>query len=485
MKTNFDLQKIVDHAKNLEMNFDKFTEWVNESSVFENDKDTLISLFEQDGVRKVDFVDGITDKDIIPDRTPPEDDVEEMSGDMAYRAMDKADKKSRGEMSVNDPERAKKKARQAQKFADYSIKKTLNKEEVELEENDKAMMMKLTTKAMKAIPNSPKQKELIKQVNVYREKLGMKPMREDYSELDESPLLQMKMAADDIETYAKKHGGIDKKDMMKTASMLKKGNKKGALKFIKTLDTDPRDYLLKTIGEEVTVEDVDKYESMYISRVVKNKKEKIIDEENRGPRTDAEKKAHLDKIFKHIDNVRKKKEAKLGFKITDVTPKGYGPTDEAKDDPCWDGYKQVGMKKKKGKSVPNCVPEETQHEAYGDYDDDRAMAAQKAQMPASLGGKHKDKSRPKYTTQVTKQKSQFHSKEETNLERLKKTWAIHKFKKGGGKIEKQPEGDAYNAMKWRGKTHSTRDEDQEDERARNVMAYRKTLRARKKAKKKQ
>ena len=55
----------------------------------------------------------------------------EMSGDMAYRAMDKAEKKSRGEMSVNDPERAKKKARQAQKFADYSIKKTLNKEEVD------------------------------------------------------------------------------------------------------------------------------------------------------------------------------------------------------------------------------------------------------------------------------------------------------------------------------------------------------------------
>ena len=55
----------------------------------------------------------------------------EMSGDMAYRAMDKAEKKSRGEMSVNDPERAQKKARQAQKFADYSIKKTLNKEEVD------------------------------------------------------------------------------------------------------------------------------------------------------------------------------------------------------------------------------------------------------------------------------------------------------------------------------------------------------------------
>jgi hypothetical protein len=28
-------------------------------------------------------------------------------------------------------------------------------------------------------------------------------------------------------------------------------------------------------------------------------------------------------------------------------------------DPCWTGYKQVGMKKKNGKEVPNCVPEET------------------------------------------------------------------------------------------------------------------------------
>ena len=24
--------------------------------------------------------------------------------------------------------------------------------------------------------------------------------------------------------------------------------------------------------------------------------------------------------------------------------------------PCWDGYKQVGMKEKDGKQVPNCVP---------------------------------------------------------------------------------------------------------------------------------
>ena len=43
------------------------------------------------------------------------------------------------------------------------------------------------------------------------------------------------------------------------------------------------------------------------------------------------------------------------FKIKDVTPKGYGPADEA----CWPNYKQVGLKKKGKKMVPNCVPEET------------------------------------------------------------------------------------------------------------------------------
>lgn len=30
--------------------------------------------------------------------------------------------------------------------------------------------------------------------------------------------------------------------------------------------------------------------------------------------------------------------------------------EEAKKDPCWKGYKQIGMKKKGGKQVPNCVP---------------------------------------------------------------------------------------------------------------------------------
>jgi len=30
------------------------------------------------------------------------------------------------------------------------------------------------------------------------------------------------------------------------------------------------------------------------------------------------------------------------------------------EEACWDGYKQVGMKKKGNKMVPNCVPEDAQ-----------------------------------------------------------------------------------------------------------------------------
>ena len=28
----------------------------------------------------------------------------------------------------------------------------------------------------------------------------------------------------------------------------------------------------------------------------------------------------------------------------------------SEDDPCWKDYEQIGMKKKNGKKVPNCVP---------------------------------------------------------------------------------------------------------------------------------
>ncbi len=36
--------------------------------------------------------------------------------------------------------------------------------------------------------------------------------------------------------------------------------------------------------------------------------------------------------------------------------------------PCWKGYKQIGMKEKNGKEVPNCVPIDENHEVLGNID---------------------------------------------------------------------------------------------------------------------
>lgn len=49
------------------------------------------------------------------------------------------------------------------------------------------------------------------------------------------------------------------------------------------------------------------------------------------------------------------------------------------DEDCWDGYKQVGMKKKKGKNVPNCVPEDVNENTKG-----LKNKAEKSGMPVGI-----------------------------------------------------------------------------------------------------
>ena len=43
-----------------------------------------------------------------------------------------------------------------------------------------------------------------------------------------------------------------------------------------------------------------------------------------------------------------------GFKMKGYTYPGTSPI--MKKGPCWAGYEMIGMKKKGGRSVPNCVP---------------------------------------------------------------------------------------------------------------------------------
>ena len=48
--------------------------------------------------------------------------------------------------------------------------------------------------------------------------------------------------------------------------------------------------------------------------------------------------------------------------------------------PCWDGYKQIGMKKKGGRMVPDCVPEEVELE-----ENDKALANKAKESGEPLG----------------------------------------------------------------------------------------------------
>ena len=56
------------------------------------------------------------------------------------------------------------------------------------------------------------------------------------------------------------------------------------------------------------------------------------------------------------------------------------------DGPCWPGYKQVGMKAKNGKQVPNCVPEQTYKNLTTiEEDSDKALANKAKESGEPLG----------------------------------------------------------------------------------------------------
>tara|TARA_R100000655_G_C2929800_1_gene183821 strand:- start:163 stop:411 length:249 start_codon:yes stop_codon:yes gene_type:complete len=61
----------------------------------------------------------------------------------------------------------------------------------------------------------------------------------------------------------------------------------------------------------------------------------------------------------HAGQAKKIKSMLKYKKSTPFTMKGYtypGASPIMKKGPCWEGYEMIGMKKKGGRSVPNCVP---------------------------------------------------------------------------------------------------------------------------------
>jgi len=66
---------------------------------------------------------------------------------------------------------------------------------------------------------------------------------------------------------------------------------------------------------------------------------------------------HREKIMAASKKAASKKKAAPTKKVTSKKKvASKKKTAKKTSDPCWDGYTQVGTKKKSGKTVPNCVP---------------------------------------------------------------------------------------------------------------------------------
>ena len=91
----------------------------------------------------------------------------------------------------------------------------------------------------------------------------------------------------------------------------------------------------------------------------------------------------------------------------------------------------------------------------------------------------KRKGPPRITNMWKRDEVEMEEGSAKNLDALRTALAMSKFKKAGGKVEKQPPGIAKGALKFRGKGGTTRDDDEEDRINRDVMSWRKLRAARK------
>jgi len=129
--------------------------------------------------------------------------------------------------------------------------------------------------------------------------------------------------------------------------------------------------------------------------------------------------------------------------------------EKKKGDPCWVGYKQVGMKNKGGKQVPNCVPasEAAQYEVeegIRDMDPEKGTKERKAKLEKKRGMKMDD--HPQYKEEFVVEKG-MNPGFKAYLEKQKKKGGDDEggdAPKGGGKpdfLDLDKDGDKEESMK--------------------------------------
>ena len=190
------------------------------------------------------------------------------------------------------------------------------------------------------------------------------------------------------------------------------------MKVIKLKENDLRKYIAKIIKENQSTENymffsnlqqihrqcemLMKMDPQELDQIIKNGHDWADDHVS-------EAKNNMDQVFDFFMNETKSKDKQ------DVTADmdQFSMNEEGQlDEKCWDGYKQVGSKKKNGKMVPNCVPVseasspaqqaaiainmkkkgvEPKNESYGEIDESKNCPTDPAKWAAS-----KAKAKAKY-----------------------------------------------------------------------------------------
>ena len=203
--------------------------------------------------------------------------------------------------------------------------------------------------------------------------------------------------------------GVIKKIMAKTFS--KKDYKKFAVLVRREMDKDKKhrhsaEYYAHKILRQAGEDDrMDARALAHIARMAEELTEEELNEVAQDPDVKDKKGTQPKKYYSGLDKKTKdRRDAhfKRGAAMDDDNPDAYKPAPGDKDaktktskhtkkfrdmygEECWDGYKQVGMKKKGGKMVPDCVPEENEIEPLTE-DPNKALKkkAEKSGMPLGI-----------------------------------------------------------------------------------------------------
>jgi hypothetical protein len=206
-------------------------------------------------------------------------------------------------------------------------------------------------------------------------------------------LFRKKMAGDRGEHYAQQSTSakisIDKlvqtkmKAVHKLAQRLLPKVRKAEMERLRKARQHSESYQIESNGQTDDVADIvpDRIRISMISgsrkKMLNDKFEKLGEQEIAarvsGPSTNQTDKRHSGEVQRMKDRHKQERERlktrhdgqKNRAQIRDIRSESLNHNFEQmieglkdpKDNPCWDGYKPVGTKKKKGKTVPNCVPE--------------------------------------------------------------------------------------------------------------------------------